>query len=113
MVLEAGAPGNHGRTFSRQKPEVVVTIGMLRKAGTDPVHRGAEHLTIPMPVDPPPPLKQTRRVELGANAAAASRVPIQSDLVSQIRSGIKPRRLSPPDITGRATERTERVALAN
>jgi len=105
--------------FLDKNRKVIGTIGMLRKAKTDPIHRGAEHLTIPMPVDPTTPLKHTRSVELSASRppvpsfAARGAVELPQDVVSQIRSEIKPRRLSPPDITGRATEKTERVALAN
>lgn len=99
--------------FLDKNRKVIGTIGMLRKAKTDPIHRGAEHLTIPMPVDPTTPLKHTRSVELSSSRPERPAAELPQDLVSQIRSEIKPRRLSPPDISASATEKTERVALAN
>lgn len=94
--------------FLDKNRKVIGTIGMLRKAKMDPVERGAEHLSIPTPVDPTTPLKKTRSVRL---APAAAR--LDAEEVSQIRSEIKPRRLSPPDIAGLVSQETDRVALAN
>lgn len=104
--------------FLDKNRKVVGTIGMLRKAKMDPVDRGAEHLSIPMPVDPTTPLKHSRRIEFSSPAEAVpeavpERVEVTADLVSRIRAEIHPRPLSPPDIRGFASQKTEPVALAN
>lgn len=113
--------------FLDKNRKVVGTIGMLRKAKTDPVDRGTEHLSIPMPVDPTTPLKRSLTVEItsggsprfpGAGAemespAALADMGISEEAVSQIRGEIKPRPLAPPDIGVGPTTDTERVALAN
>ncbi|MDF1825115.1 MAG: PAS domain-containing protein [Verrucomicrobiales bacterium] len=94
--------------FLDKNRKVIGTIGMLRKAKVDPVSRGTAHLSIPTPVDPTTPLKQSRTVELAPVA-----VVLNQDEVSQIRSEIKPRRLASPDIAGLVPQKTDRVALAN
>ncbi|MEM6916325.1 MAG: hypothetical protein AAF491_07125, partial [Verrucomicrobiota bacterium] len=114
--------------FLDKNRKVIGTIAMLRKAKADPVNRGAEHLSIPMPVDPTTPLKKTRTVKLDPShqkptqparqpaaetSAALGATAVTEEVVSQIRSEIKPRRLSPPDIGCAATADTERVALAH
>lgn len=96
--------------FLDKNRKVVGTIGMLRKAKMDPADRGAEHLSIPMPVDPTAPLKHSRRVEISPRPETAD---ISPDLVSRIRAEIHPRPLSPPDIRGFSSQKTEPVALAN